>query len=315
MTPETFFGALLIILISGLGLVSVAAADTFTAILSFFAYGILLSMAWMALAAPDVALTEAALGSGVTGALLLGARARLRNCPRARPTGPAVKAAAAVLCAGLSAALAAVVLLLPVPPPSLAPQVLEALPPTGLRNPVTAVLMVFRGLDTLLEKVVLLLALIGIYALAARPAEAVGTVTPPPLTPPAMAGPLAFLTRNLAPAGFIAGVYLFWVGADEPGSAFAGGALISAMVLLVVISGAARMPGPGRPAVRLATILGIVVFLSVGFGGSISGAGFLVFPPGLAKPLIVLIEVAMIVSIGATLAMLVAGPPRESKQP
>jgi hypothetical protein len=36
------------------------------------------------------------------------------------------------------------------------------------------------------------------------------------------------------------------------------------------------------------------------------------YPEGFAKPVIVLIELAMILSIGATLALLVAGPPRQS---
>ncbi len=45
-------------------------------------------------------------------------------------------------------------------------------------------------------------------------------------------GPLSFLARVLIPLGVMAGIYLFWVGADDPGSAFAGGAMISAMGLL-----------------------------------------------------------------------------------
>jgi multicomponent Na+:H+ antiporter subunit G len=47
--------------------------------LSVLAYGLLLSLTWMGLSAPDVALTEAALGGGVTGALLLRAQDRLRS--------------------------------------------------------------------------------------------------------------------------------------------------------------------------------------------------------------------------------------------
>ena len=38
---------------------------------------------------------------------------------------------------------------------------------TGLGNPVTAVLMAYRAIDTLLEVVVLLLALVGVWSLAA----------------------------------------------------------------------------------------------------------------------------------------------------
>ena len=57
---------------------SVVARDTFASIVAFVAYGLMLSLAWMRLSAPDVALTEAAIGSGLTGVLLLGVAAQLR---------------------------------------------------------------------------------------------------------------------------------------------------------------------------------------------------------------------------------------------
>src|SRR5262249_1616251 len=57
---------------------TIAARETFAAVVSFMAYGLLLTLAWMRLAAPDVALAVAAIGSGLSGVLLLGAAARLR---------------------------------------------------------------------------------------------------------------------------------------------------------------------------------------------------------------------------------------------
>ena len=79
MNVELIFSlglALLILAVAGFVIV---ARGSFAAIVGFVAYGLLLSLAWMGLSAPDVALTEAALGGGVTGALLLGACARLRS--------------------------------------------------------------------------------------------------------------------------------------------------------------------------------------------------------------------------------------------
>ncbi len=52
---------------------TVAARTAFTAIVAFVVYGLLLSIVWVGLSAIDIALTEAAIGSGVTGMLLLGA--------------------------------------------------------------------------------------------------------------------------------------------------------------------------------------------------------------------------------------------------
>lgn len=51
--------------------------DLFEAAILFIAFGLVLSLAWVRLDAPDVALAEAALGAGVTGALLLNALKRL----------------------------------------------------------------------------------------------------------------------------------------------------------------------------------------------------------------------------------------------
>lgn len=58
---------------------ALSSPSLFTAVVLFVAFGLLLTLAWVRLNAPDVALAEAAIGAGVTGALLLGALARLRG--------------------------------------------------------------------------------------------------------------------------------------------------------------------------------------------------------------------------------------------
>jgi multisubunit Na+/H+ antiporter MnhB subunit len=257
--------------------------------------------------------SEAALGGGVTGALLLGACARLR---RANEVGevcsPMTCGAALVLCAGLTAVLIGGVLWLPDPAPTLASVAKESLPLTGLGNAVTAVLMVYRALDTMLEKVVLLLALVAVWSLApdrfwgGRPLFG---------SERQQSGPLIFLARLLIPVGILTGVYLFWVGADDPGSAFAGGAIIAAMGILGFFSGLCAVPSVRGFLLRGALAIGIAVFLVVGLAGLVAGSGFLTYPEGFAKPVIVLIEVAMTLSIGVTLALLVADPPGKPHQP
>lgn len=47
--------------------------DTFRAVILFIVFGLLLTLAWARLDAPDIALAEAAIGAGLTGALLLDA--------------------------------------------------------------------------------------------------------------------------------------------------------------------------------------------------------------------------------------------------
>jgi uncharacterized MnhB-related membrane protein len=58
---------------------TIAARTAFAAIAVFMVYGLLLSIVWVTLSAVDVALTEAAIGGGVTSMVLLGAASALRG--------------------------------------------------------------------------------------------------------------------------------------------------------------------------------------------------------------------------------------------
>lgn len=49
------------------------------AVIMFIVFGLLLTLVWARLDAPDIALAEAAIGAGLTGALLLDAVAALRR--------------------------------------------------------------------------------------------------------------------------------------------------------------------------------------------------------------------------------------------
>jgi len=56
---------------------ALASPNLFKAIVLFIAFGLLMALAWVRLDALDVALAEATIGAGLTGALLLTALARL----------------------------------------------------------------------------------------------------------------------------------------------------------------------------------------------------------------------------------------------
>jgi uncharacterized MnhB-related membrane protein len=49
------------------------------AIVLFIAFGLLMALAWARLSAPDIGIAEAAIGAGLTGALLLDALSALRR--------------------------------------------------------------------------------------------------------------------------------------------------------------------------------------------------------------------------------------------
>jgi multisubunit Na+/H+ antiporter MnhB subunit len=286
----------------------VLARTAFAATVGFVACGLLLTLAWVRLGAPDVAMTEAAVGSGVTGALLIGAVARLgaaADDAGDRP-GPWLRLLMAAACALVTGGLALAVLGLPEPAPTLAPEAAAGLPALGVGNPVTAVLMAYRALDTLLEMVVLLLALVAVWSLA--PDGLWGGV--PGEAPPAEAdGPLVLLARLLPPAGLVVGIHLLWTGADHPGGAFQGGTVLAAMLLLLWLAGLVPVPATGRRTLRLVLVGGVALFVLAGLAGSLLGGAFLAYPPGLAKPVILAVEAAKILAVAGAMALLAEGPP------
>jgi len=54
-------------------------AELFKAVVLFIAFGLLMALAWVRLQAVDIALAEAAIGAGVTGALFLSALKRINS--------------------------------------------------------------------------------------------------------------------------------------------------------------------------------------------------------------------------------------------
>jgi multisubunit Na+/H+ antiporter MnhB subunit len=228
------------------------------------------------------------------------------------PPGAALKIAAAALSLIVAGLLAAAVLYLPDPAPSLAPEADKDLAATGLGNAVTAVLIAYRSFDTMLEKVVLVLAVVGVWSVA--PDRFWGGA-PAPLGPAAPEAALVFLARILAPIGIVIGVQMFWVGADDPGGAFQGGAILAAMWIIVMMARLAEPPRIGSGWLRLALVSGPAVFLLVGLAGPLMAGSFFAFPAGFAKPLILFIEAFMVLSIALTLPLLVAGPPSREAGP
>ncbi len=297
----------LAVLVLGVAAWTIAAREMFSAVVGYVAYGLLLAIVWVRLYAPDVALTEAAIGSGVTGVLLVVASKRLSLLPQAdAPPGRGLKRAAAALSVLVAGVLAAAVLTLPDPAPSLAPEADRELAATGLGNAVTAVLIAYRSFDTMLEKVVLVLAVVGVWSVAP---DRFWCGRPAPLGPPRPDAALVFLARVLAPIGIVIGVQMFWVGADEPGGAFQGGAILAAMAMIVMMARLTEPPRIDSGRLRLALIAGPAVFLVVGLAGPLMAGSFFAYPAGFAKPLILFIEGFMVLSIAVTLPLLVAGPP------
>ncbi|TCD06778.1 DUF4040 domain-containing protein [Erythrobacteraceae bacterium CFH 75059] len=302
MIASAAFDILLCLLIVTVAVGSVAARDLFGAVALYIVYGLLLAIGWVRLGAVDVGLAEGAIGAGLTGVLLLGAAARLK----AAPDPPRLRIVPLLLCLAVSLGLGAAVLSLSVPQPGLVPLVQENLAASGVGNPVTAVLLNFRGWDTLVESVVLVVALVGVWALApddlwdGRPGAAQRVKRDAVLNT---------FGRLLPPVGLMVGIYIVWIGAYAPGGAFQAGTVLAAVWLLAIMAGVAEPPPVRRPLWRALLVLGPAVFLLAGLHGTLWGA-FMSFAPAKAKTMIMAIEFTLTLSIAVTLAMLVLGRPR-----
>ncbi len=293
--PDLLLAAMII----GLGWATVSSTDLKRAVALFIAFGLLLSIAWARLRAPDLALAEAALGAGLSGALLLAA---LRDEPPADPARDDLprwqRSLVDLLVATLALALAWVLweTLSEPAPARLGEAALSALERSGVGNPVTAVLLNYRAYDTLLELVVVLAAVLGVLTLGReRPGYR-------------RAGPvLCSLVRWLVPLLILAAGYLLWVGAHAPGGAFQAGATLAAGSVMLRLSGVDSAGLPGGLALRATLSAGVGLFLLVGLGVMGVGQGFLHYPPAWSGGLILLIESAATLAIAASLALAFRG--------
>ncbi|MFO7766054.1 MAG: hydrogenase subunit MbhD domain-containing protein [Pelovirga sp.] len=304
--PGPIFDLILMTTLITLAWLLLAGKDLFRAVVLFISFGLLTALAWVRLGAPDVALAEAAIGAGITGALLLVGLGKLGSAERCRRTvRPATalqRLTPAVLIAVIIPSVAVILLLelRQLKTISFGQQklVLSLLDISGTDHPVTAVLLNFRAWDTLLEKGVLLLALTGIWSLD----QAHPLFHQEPLSPV-----LKGLSQLYLPILIIVSGALLWQGSYAPGGAFQAGALLSAGILLAALGGRS-LPSywPGLP-LRLLASCGLLVFLLVTALTLLTNELPLNYPQELAAVLILLIEIFATVAIAVILAAAVAG--------
>ena len=171
------------------------------------------------------------------------------------------------------------------------------MPISGVENPVTAVLLNFRGYDTLLEIGVLLLAAVGILSVV--PSTVVrADSSPSPI--------LVLFLRLMLPFIILVSGYILWIGKYSPGGAFQAGAVLAAGGILLATA-ADRFDLSASKAMPWATVIGLLVFLLVALAAMILGGNFLQYPVPLAGTLILVIEAAATLSIAAVLVSLFVG--------
>jgi multisubunit Na+/H+ antiporter MnhB subunit len=299
----------LVLALMGLAWGALASVDLFKAIVLFIAFGLVMALVWVRLNAPDIALAEAAIGAGLTGALLLAAYAKLRTASLDANVDNASRMRGipfiliSVLTLLIAAALGYAVWTLPPDGAGLGKDVTANLDRSGVSNPVTAVLLNFRGYDTLLEVMVLLLALLG--------ARSLGMTTPRREAAPGLV--LDTLSRLLAPLLILVAAYLLWAGAHAPGGAFQAGAVLAAAGVLMLLAGWRLPAALAALPLRLVLVAGPATFLLLAVTTLLLEGRLLQFSPEWAGRLILIIETTATISIGATLIALFLGAPPDKE--
>ncbi|MEJ2467504.1 MAG: MnhB domain-containing protein [Campylobacterales bacterium] len=206
----------------------------------------------------------------------------------------------------LAGSLGYAFLALPQPSETVPSLVRNNLADSGVSNPVPAVLLNFRGYDTLLEMAVLLAAVISVRVLDVPHPSSSGK-------------PEWFLTRFsalLLPALLLAAFYLLWAGAHAPGGAFQAGSVLAAAGIIVLLSGRSVPKRFRHFPLRLLLVIGTAGFAAAAALGLLVNGQMLHYPPEEAGAWIFAVETAATVSIGVTLsALFLAVVPGEEPKP
>jgi multisubunit Na+/H+ antiporter MnhB subunit len=214
-------------------------------------------------------------------------------------SSPLVELTSLLLCGVLVIGLIRAVLALPDSGPRLAPVVESHMASSGVQNPVTAVLLNFRGYDTLFEIGVLWLAVLGARVLTRRDdPRHFGLLVPSPI--------FLGMLRVVVPLTVLVSGYLLLVGATAPGGAFQAGAILGAGLILIHLYDD-RLTAVRPRVERAGLTVGLLIFAFIGLGAVPAGRPMLTYPPGLAAILIFVIEAAAMVSIAMILVSLYAG--------
>jgi multicomponent Na+:H+ antiporter subunit B len=245
----------------------------------FGIYSFLTAALFMALDAPDVAFTEAAVGAGVTTVLLLSSLRLTGRWERRPKHGPLVP----LLVVGVTgAALIYGTLDIPLLGDPAAPAhqhvapryVQQTAAEMGIPNMVTAVLASYRGFDTLGETLVIFTAGLGVLLLLG---VREGPETRPGYSAIGSQPVLRLVVKMLIPFILLFALYVQLHGDYGAGGGFQAGIILAtALVLYALVFGEdlARQVAPPFWLLRLAAV-GILLYGGVGLFALLNGRSFL----------------------------------------
>ncbi len=289
------FGIFLLTLLVITALAIVRTDHLFTAVILTGIFSLLLAVNFFLLDAADVALTEAAIGAGISTVLFLGA---LSLTPEyERPSSSANR----LLALGVVAVITLIVIYATFDKPRfgdpmarvhqhVAPWYIAHTPEyIGIPNIVTGVLASFRGYDTLGEVFVVFTAGIGVlFLLGSRPR---GRTRPEERATEPDEGLRHYLIprvvgRFLIPFIFLFGLYVQFHGEYGPGGGFQAGAIIAAAIILYALAEGEGQALRVLPSGVLTGLVagGALLYGGVGIAGMLLGGNFLDYSVLLADP-------------------------------
>ena len=260
----------------------IRASNLFVAVMLMGIFSLLIAVNFFLLDAADVALTEAAVGAGISTVLFLGALSVLDGTEKPRFSGRKT-ALVSILIAGLAMGYATLYEPSFGDPSAPAHQHLTpwfmqtTAEQVDIPNVITAILGSFRGYDTLGEVFVVLVAGIGVLFLlgnqsGAQPNSArASSESLKHYLIPRMVG------RLLIPFIILFGLYVQFHGEYGPGGGFQAGALIAAgMILYTLLEGQDRALAVLTPKfLRVLMASGALLYAGVGVVGLLKGGYFL----------------------------------------
>jgi multisubunit Na+/H+ antiporter MnhB subunit len=170
-----------------------------------------------------------------------------------------------------------------------------------LANPVTAVLIVFRGADTWLEMGILLLAVLGMLTARERHGLQATLLAPP--DDPILEG----VVRMLAPLAVLTATYFLWLGTFSAGGAFQSGVVLGATGILLWLS---RHPSIGALPEKwwkALMLCGFAFFTLAALTTLLVSEWMLQFPQAYKVVFVKVLEMAAAISIGACFVGLFVG--------
>ena len=321
---DLLLDCVLAVLILILAVRAVLVGGLYQSAVTFIAFGLTLALAWARLAAPDVALAEAAIGAGLLGVLLIhslrdfdgtGTVSGSDNAstptvvppasgssrrPFHRPEGfvfskPAMQTVLVLLGTSVFAFTLLMAVLEMPDGGGLTAVSAAAMERSGVDHPVTAVLLNFRSYDTWLEVGVLLIAMLAIFCAGGFEGFRYGEVsTSKDLL-------IDRLARLLAPVMVLVAGYLLWLGKSYPGGAFQAGVVLGAAGILLQLAGWHFVEAMPRWIWKTGLAIGFAFFLFAGIGFMALDLAFLEYPAAHAGWLILWVEAFATLSIGLTL--------------